>query len=182
MRPGAPAQCGGISPVCGTNRDHWLRRSRRSRLGNTGSSAAANSGAGIRRLHDRPLAATGHLHRLHRGVYSVGHTLVSQEGRWLAAVLACGPGAFLSHGPAGQLQGIVPAVSGSRCTFRSSRAPTGGPRASSRTAPVRLIPATRRPACGSRPPPRPERSGIWRRPSPRCRPVVPSSRPRSCIC
>ena len=49
----------------------------------------------------------GHLHRLHRGVYSVGHTLVSQEGRWLAAVLASGPGSFLSHGPAGQLQGIV---------------------------------------------------------------------------
>lgn len=50
----------------------------------------------------------GHLHQLHRGIYSVGHTMVSQEGRWLAAVLACGPGAFLSHGPAGQLNGIVP--------------------------------------------------------------------------
>jgi very-short-patch-repair endonuclease len=49
----------------------------------------------------------GHLHRLHLGVYSVGHTLVNQEGRWLAAILACGPGSFLSHGPAGQLQGIV---------------------------------------------------------------------------
>jgi very-short-patch-repair endonuclease len=51
--------------------------------------------------------AAGHLHQLHRGVYAVGHALISQEGRWLAAVLACGPGAALSHGPAGQLLGIV---------------------------------------------------------------------------
>ncbi|MFN8111685.1 MAG: type IV toxin-antitoxin system AbiEi family antitoxin domain-containing protein [Solirubrobacterales bacterium] len=49
----------------------------------------------------------GHLHRLHRGVYAVGHPRISQEGRWLAAVLTCGPGSFLSHGPAGQLLGLV---------------------------------------------------------------------------
>ena len=49
-----------------------------------------------------------HLHPLHRGVYAVGHTHLTQEGRWLAAVLACGSGAVLSHGPAGQLLGIVP--------------------------------------------------------------------------
>ena len=55
---------------------------------------------------DRWVAA-GHLHRLYRGVYAVGHTLISQEGRWLAAVLAVGTGSVLSHGPAGQLQGIV---------------------------------------------------------------------------
>ncbi|GIK78687.1 MAG: hypothetical protein BroJett022_23770 [Actinomycetes bacterium] len=54
------------------------------------------------------LARRGHLHRLHRGVYAVGHARISQEGRWLAAVLACVPGAALSHGPAGQLHGIVP--------------------------------------------------------------------------
>jgi very-short-patch-repair endonuclease len=54
------------------------------------------------------LIRTGHLHCLHRGVYAVGHPFVSQEGRWLSAVLACGPTAALSHGPAGQLLGIVP--------------------------------------------------------------------------
>ena len=31
----------------------------------------------------------GRLHRLHRGVYAVGHPLVPTRGRWLAAVLAC---------------------------------------------------------------------------------------------
>lgn len=40
---------------------------------------------------------TGHLHLLHRGVYAAGHANVSREGRYLAAVLACGEGAALSH-------------------------------------------------------------------------------------
>ncbi|MGH2939655.1 MAG: type IV toxin-antitoxin system AbiEi family antitoxin domain-containing protein [Solirubrobacterales bacterium] len=39
----------------------------------------------------------GRLHRLHRGVYAVGHRSLSWRGRWLAAVLAAGDGAVLSH-------------------------------------------------------------------------------------
>jgi len=39
----------------------------------------------------------GRLHRLHSGVFAVGHTRLSREGRWLAAVLALGDGALLSH-------------------------------------------------------------------------------------
>jgi very-short-patch-repair endonuclease len=39
----------------------------------------------------------GRLHRVHRGVYSVGHPLLTREGRYMAAVLACGDGAVLSH-------------------------------------------------------------------------------------
>jgi very-short-patch-repair endonuclease len=39
----------------------------------------------------------GRLHRVHRGVYAVGHRSLAVQGRWLAAVLACGPGAVLSH-------------------------------------------------------------------------------------
>jgi hypothetical protein len=45
---------------------------------------------------ERSLAA-GRLQLLYRGVYAVGHTRLCREGRWLAAVLACGPGAVLSH-------------------------------------------------------------------------------------
>jgi hypothetical protein len=45
----------------------------------------------------------GRLHRLHRGVYAVGHTVVSQRGRWMAAVLAAGPSAVLSHRTAAAL-------------------------------------------------------------------------------
>jgi Transcriptional regulator, AbiEi antitoxin/Protein of unknown function (DUF559) len=40
---------------------------------------------------------TGRLHRVHRGVYAVGHSRLSQEGLWMAAVLAAGAGAALSH-------------------------------------------------------------------------------------
>jgi very-short-patch-repair endonuclease len=37
------------------------------------------------------------LHRIHRGVYTVGHPRLTSEGRWLAAVMACRRGAVLSH-------------------------------------------------------------------------------------
>ncbi|MGH2943914.1 MAG: DUF559 domain-containing protein [Solirubrobacteraceae bacterium] len=39
----------------------------------------------------------GRLHRLHRGVFAVGHRRLSREGRRLAALLALGDGAVLSH-------------------------------------------------------------------------------------
>jgi hypothetical protein len=48
----------------------------------------------------------GRLHRVHRGVYAVGHPRVSREGRWVAAVLACGDGAALSHTTAAALWGL----------------------------------------------------------------------------
>jgi hypothetical protein len=43
---------------------------------------------------------------VHRGVYAVGHRHLTREGRWLAAVLATGPGAVLSHRDAAALHGI----------------------------------------------------------------------------
>ena len=48
-------------------------------------------------------ARSGRLHRVHHGVYAVGHTALRREGRFLAAVLACGPGAVLSHRSAAAL-------------------------------------------------------------------------------
>jgi putative AbiEi antitoxin of type IV toxin-antitoxin system/uncharacterized protein DUF559 len=48
-----------------------------------------------------------HLRPLHRGVYAVGHRQISQLGRCMAAVLACGPGAVLSHRCAAVLWGIL---------------------------------------------------------------------------
>ncbi|MBV9415861.1 MAG: type IV toxin-antitoxin system AbiEi family antitoxin domain-containing protein [Solirubrobacterales bacterium] len=43
-------------------------------------------------------AAVGRLHRIHAGVYSlVPKELLKREGLYMAAVLACGPGAVLSH-------------------------------------------------------------------------------------
>jgi very-short-patch-repair endonuclease len=54
---------------------------------------------------DRRVAA-GRLHRLHRGVYAVGHTRLTGHGRWMAAVLACGDGAALFGASAAALWGI----------------------------------------------------------------------------
>jgi very-short-patch-repair endonuclease len=51
--------------------------------------------------------ATGRLHALQfRGVYAVGRPELSDEGLWMAAVLACGEGAALSHASAASLWGI----------------------------------------------------------------------------
>lgn len=45
----------------------------------------------------------GRLHRLHRGIFAVGHPRLTKQGRWMAAVLAAGPGAVLSHRDAAAL-------------------------------------------------------------------------------
>jgi len=57
-------------------------------------------------------AASGRLHRVHRSVYAVGHTVLGAHGRWLAAVLACRPGAVLSHSSAGALWDIRSSAAG----------------------------------------------------------------------
>jgi very-short-patch-repair endonuclease len=49
---------------------------------------------------------TGRLYSVRRGVYAVGRPQISREGRWMAAILACGRGAALSHGSAAMLWGI----------------------------------------------------------------------------
>jgi hypothetical protein len=50
---------------------------------------------------------SGRLHRVHRAVYALmPRSLLSREGRWLAAVLACGPDAALSHRSAAHLHGL----------------------------------------------------------------------------
>jgi very-short-patch-repair endonuclease len=51
--------------------------------------------------------AGGLFHRVHRGVYAVGHRGFSIEGRWMAAVLACGEDAVLSHRSAAALWGLL---------------------------------------------------------------------------
>lgn len=47
--------------------------------------------------------ADGRLHVIHRGVYAVGHVVLTARGRWMAGVLAGGPGAVLSHASAAAL-------------------------------------------------------------------------------
>jgi Transcriptional regulator, AbiEi antitoxin len=49
----------------------------------------------------------GSLHRVHPGVYRVGHKAPSVEARYLAAVMACGDGALLIARPAAFLWGLL---------------------------------------------------------------------------
>lgn len=52
-------------------------------------------------------ARTGRLHRLHRGVYAVGHTSLTWHSHCLAAVLSCSPTALASHTAAAWLWGLL---------------------------------------------------------------------------
>jgi predicted transcriptional regulator of viral defense system len=53
--------------------------------------------AGLNRAAVSKRVKAGRLHPLYRGVYAVGHNKLSQEAKWMAAVLAAGDGAVLSH-------------------------------------------------------------------------------------
>jgi very-short-patch-repair endonuclease len=57
-------------------------------------------GLGLTRTAVTHRLAQKRLHRVHLGVYSVGHTVLSTQGRRWAAVLACGDGAVASHATA----------------------------------------------------------------------------------
>jgi very-short-patch-repair endonuclease len=57
-------------------------------------------------------AKQGRLHRVHHGVYAVGHPITSLHGRWMAAVLACGNGAVLSHRSAAALWDLLRPMEG----------------------------------------------------------------------
>lgn len=50
----------------------------------------------------------GRLHRVHRGVYAVGHRTLTPRGHLMAAVLACRPGAVASHRSAAAHYGLRP--------------------------------------------------------------------------
>jgi hypothetical protein len=63
---------------------------------------------GLSRENVRVRVDNGRLHRLHAGVYAVGHANVPLEGRFLAAVKACGECALLSHFSAAALWRYLP--------------------------------------------------------------------------
>lgn len=65
----------------------------------------ASIGVG-RRTIDRWLAS-GRLRAVHRDVYAFGPRPLTKRGKWLAAVLALGPGTMLSHESAAALWGLA---------------------------------------------------------------------------
>lgn len=69
-------------------------------------------GAGWNKNAISKASREGRLHRLHRGVYAVGHRAPSWEKAWMATVFACGEGAVLSHGSAAALWGLLRPIKG----------------------------------------------------------------------
>lgn len=63
---------------------------------------------GLSRRAIQHRVARGRLHPVRHGVYAVGRREIDVHGRWMAAVLACGDCAFLTHGSAAALWGIQP--------------------------------------------------------------------------
>jgi hypothetical protein len=51
--------------------------------------------------------STGRLHRVFRGTYALGHRRIVERGRLMAAALACGKGAVVSHRSAAALLGFL---------------------------------------------------------------------------
>jgi AbiEi antitoxin C-terminal domain len=63
---------------------------------------------GLRRGSIEHWLRSGRLHRVHVSVYAVGHSVLGNRGRLMAAVLASGPDAVVSHRSAADLWGIRP--------------------------------------------------------------------------
>jgi uncharacterized protein DUF559/putative AbiEi antitoxin of type IV toxin-antitoxin system len=61
---------------------------------------------GVSRQLAAERAEANQLHRIHRGVYAVGHRSISRHTHLRAAVLACGEGAVVSHLTAGAFHGL----------------------------------------------------------------------------
>jgi Transcriptional regulator, AbiEi antitoxin len=64
-------------------------------------------GKGVTSQEIRRRLRRGSLHRVHPGVYRVGHRAPSIEARYLAAVLACGDGSLLIARPAAYVWGLI---------------------------------------------------------------------------
>ena len=90
--------------------------------GVVGRAQLVAAGIGARAIDRR--IQSGRLHPLHRGVYAVGHRVVSQRGWWMAATLATG--GVLSHRSAAALWGLRPWNGRIDVTIRSSRRPRNG--------------------------------------------------------
>jgi Transcriptional regulator, AbiEi antitoxin/Protein of unknown function (DUF559) len=61
---------------------------------------------GVSRRRAAERADANSLHRVHRGVYAVGHRSATRVTHLRAALLACGEGAVISHGTAAALHGF----------------------------------------------------------------------------
>jgi hypothetical protein len=109
-----PAECPNSSDspsISDTRREVAIRRGRAV----AELSAAQHGVVSLAQLRDvglgdsavRERIACARLVRIHEAVYATGHAPLSLNGRWMAAVLACGPGAALCGHSAAAALGLI---------------------------------------------------------------------------
>ena len=91
-------------------RDHVIAAIADEQYGVVSYAQLIDAGIGPSAIHTR--VRRHQLHRLHRGVYAVGHTALVPLAREMAAVLACGRCAVISHRSAGVLWRILELLEG----------------------------------------------------------------------
>jgi len=131
----------------------------------------------------RKRVACGRMHRMHAAVFAVGHAPLTRNGWYMAAVLACGDGASLSHRAAAALR-MLRQSSRSKVDVTSPRR-TGRERRGidAHTSTTLLLPRDIETVDGI-PRARASRARCWTSP-PSCRAVpssAPSTKPMSCRC
>jgi very-short-patch-repair endonuclease len=102
------ADCGVVPPhggKVGNRPDVEIARLAAAQWGVISADELRRCGLSYRAVESR--VRNGRLHPLYRGVYAVGHTNITREARFLAAVKACGPTAVLSHFSAAALYELV---------------------------------------------------------------------------
>ena len=102
--------------VCGSEREHTAGSEPHLRLeAAIGARAAQQHGVvsraqlaelGVSTDATRKRVSSGRWHRVHPGVFAIGHAPLTRDGHYMAAVLACGPGAALSHRSAADKLGL----------------------------------------------------------------------------
>jgi very-short-patch-repair endonuclease len=92
---------GGKSVATGREATRLIRELAERQHGVVAHRQLIDMGLGKMLIHSR--LEGGRLVPLYQGVYALGHRRLTQRGEWMAAVLACGPGAVLSHGSAAHL-------------------------------------------------------------------------------
>jgi hypothetical protein len=84
----------------------------------------------LRGFHDWEIdyrVQIGRLHLIHEGVYAVGSPYLSADGHLMAAVLAFGPGAVLSHRTAAEVYAVLPRSGGRPHVSSDARSLVGRP-------------------------------------------------------
>lgn len=111
VKPTPRHSCGEVGPVVDTtSRDRAIAELAAAQYGVVSRAQLLAAGISSAAIETR---LRGHrLHAIHRGVYVVGHTALVPLARELAAVLACGPDAALSHRSAASLWQVLEAEDG----------------------------------------------------------------------